>query len=143
MEQLLIDAQDYISIENIEILREFLTSVNSINRSFNIRKCLYFYGNGNNGKNTFLEKIIDFIGKDKVCYNDDLVNRQLRIFNEVEGNIRKIKKYTSGDLAFFKDSKIEQESKSHVICIGNIDYNYFTDESFKYRLIPIEFINTF
>ena len=140
MNQLLISAQDYIENDDIQILKEFLTDTISGNLSTQStsKHCLYFYGSGNNGKSKFLREVIDFVGNDNICYGDNHSNRKLRVFNEVEGSEKVIKRYTSGD-----DISFQCKSNSTLICVGNKDWDDLPDEALKNRMTPIKFINTF
>ena len=151
MDNLLIEAQDYIKAEDIKTLTEFLTCVISGDKPFKLQhnRFLYFWGDSNTGKSTFVKKIIKLVGESEVCYDSEMQDRKLRIFNEIEGNEAAIKNFTSSDSMHFRNVYKEGESKipkCDVICIGNANpykVNPDTNLVFLHKLIPIQFCNKF
>lgn len=142
MEQLLLQSQNYIEMEYVEILRTFMT--NLVSDDLSSDKCLYFYGNGPNGKTTFLNLIIEFIGESNICYNDQALDRKLRIFPEIE-NINDIKKFTSNDKIYMREpyKKKIKINKCMCICVGHVLPDNIIDKDLLNRLIPIEFKRKF
>ena len=70
METLLDEYSQYLKVEDINLIREFIISYQNKTMFHDIsnRKGLYFYGTGSNGKTTFIKKIIEFLGTDNCQY---------------------------------------------------------------------------
>ena len=78
MEQLLLDAKEYISDENIKILKIFLTNV-YLRQNNNF--VLYFKID----ESPLINKIIEFLGESNVCNNiNDIESKKLIIFKDYE-----------------------------------------------------------
>ena len=139
MELLLLESLEYISENDVEILKNFLTKVILGEKN---ELGLYFYGSGGNGKSTFLKKIIKFFENDNLCfYPEESYEKKLIVFQEYSNsdpNLEsKIKQILSNDCFSYREIYIT--TKCSIIMIGNVEL----PESLKIRFNTINFNKVF